>query len=200
MAVFLFKQSDWLIASKTLRPPLHLVSWPRCWPQCWSALGDSLMHWQPIVQSLSSDWFSELLRERLAEVYARPEECRPARPLPQKARNYPNLCLLSSPQEYPCGIRTRVTKRLSLSFCSEALAPASAFSLAALDRPQLFLCRLWHQPQLFLWRLWHIGLSFFLAGCTFCDKESRFVSNLSPVARVSSNLCCFSPFRTSFCI
>ena len=133
-------------------------------------------------------------------VYARPEECRPARPLPQKARNYPNLCLLSSPQEYPCGIRTRVTKRLSLSFCSEALAPASAFSLAALDRPQLFLCRLWHQPQLFLWRLWHIGLSFFLAGCTFCDKESRFVSNLSPVARVSSNLCCFSPFRTSFCI
>ena len=71
MAVFLFKQSDWLIASKTLRPPLHLVSWPRCWPQCWSALGDSLMHWQPIVQSLSSDWFSELLRERLAEVCMR---------------------------------------------------------------------------------------------------------------------------------
>ena len=119
-------------------------------------------------------------------------------PFHRKLGIYPNLCLLSSPQEYPCGIRTRVTKRLSLSFCSEALAPASAFSLAALDRPQLFLCRLWHQPQLFLWRLWHIGLSFFLAGCTFCDKESRFVSNLSPVARVSSNLCCFSPFRTSF--
>ena len=151
MAVFLFKQSDWLIASKTLRPPLHLVSWPRCWPQCWSALGDSLMHWQPIVQSLSSDWFSELLRERLAEVCMRDRKSVDQLvPFHRKLGIYPNLCLLSSPQEYPCGIRTRVTKRLSLSFCSEALAPASAFSLAALDRPQLFLCRLWHQPQLFL--------------------------------------------------
>ena len=141
------------------------MSWPRCWPQCWSALGDSLMHWQPIVQSLSSDWFSELLRERLAEVYARPEECRPARPLPQKARNLPEPLPFIITTRVPLWYKDPSDKTTepqllfggfgtSLSFFSggfgsasafslPALAPASAFSLAALAHwPQLFPCRL----------------------------------------------------------
>jgi len=36
----------------------------------WTPL-DSLMHWHLIVHMLSGDWFAEMLRERLTEVYDR---------------------------------------------------------------------------------------------------------------------------------